>query len=74
MIKWSISELHIIRSFQQIFFNQTEVRQLEVWGGGWLANIFVIMKTFLVLRCKKLKISNPFTDKEIKFIASMMLW
>lgn len=34
MIKWSISELHIIRSFQQIFFNQTEVRQLEVCVGG----------------------------------------
>lgn len=32
------------------------------------------MKTFIVLKCTKLKISKLFKEEEIKFIASMMSW
>lgn len=43
-------------------------------GGGLWAAIFVIMKTFNVLKYRKLKTSKLFTGKEIRLIATMISW
>lgn len=51
MIKWSISKLNIIKSFQMNYFNQAELNFKRIRSEGFcLANVFVIMKTFLVLK------------------------
>lgn len=57
------------------YFNQTELNFKRIRSEGFcLANVFVIMKTFLVLKHKKFKISKLFMEKEIEFIANTMSW
>lgn len=50
------------------------LRRLGMGEGLCLANIFVIVKTFNVLKCRKLKTLKLLTEKEISVIATMISW